>query len=54
MVLANYSGTVHELFTQCESILGHNSALITDIDDYWGYLNGDVWTWIENNKVRTS
>lgn len=52
MILVNYGGSSRELFSDCVNIFGEGPVLITDIDDYWGYLDGDIWSWISSNLVR--
>lgn len=42
----------HSLYDQLGSIIEKKSIFIGSFDssDYWGYLDGDIWTWIKEHK----
>lgn len=42
----------HSLYEQLGSIIEKKSIFIGrfDSNDYWGYLDGDVWAWITEHK----
>lgn len=41
----------HSLYDQLGSIIDKKSILIGGFDssDYWGYLDGEIWTWIKEH-----
>ena len=42
----------HSLYDKLGSIIDKKSILIGSFDssDYWGYLDGDIWTWIKEHR----
>ncbi len=43
--------SAHSLYDQLGEIIDTKSILIGGFDssDYWGYMNGDLWTWIKEH-----
>lgn len=55
--LVHYSGTAKELSNFLRSLIGNETFLVLDInttnESYWGYMNKELWKWIEQNKTNT-
>lgn len=49
LVQANMTST--SLFNQLETIIDKKNIFIGGFDsnDYWGYMNRDIWTWIKEH-----
>lgn len=50
LVQANIDAT--NLYNQLGAIIDKKSIFIGGFDssDYWGYMNGDLWSWIKERK----
>lgn len=50
LVQANIDATT--LYNQLGGIIDKKSIFIGgfDTNDYWGYMNGELWTWIRDHK----
>lgn len=55
LIIVNYKGSCKELFNQLFPNSASNNVFIVDLDvkpgSYWGFMNNELWTWINNNRV---
>lgn len=58
LFLVNYNGSAHDLYNKLTDVVKENSILIYDLekgkDAYWGYMNKNVWDWIQSNSDESS
>lgn len=54
LLLINFRGSARELYNSLSDEIKENSILIYDLDkekdSYWGYMNKNIWDWIDQNS----
>ena len=54
LVLVNYSGSARNLFDSLFTSENRYNVLIHDLDTsedtYWGFMNHELWIWLQNNR----
>ena len=54
LVFVNFSGSAHLLFDSLVTSENRYNVLVHDLDTsdntYWGFMNRDLWTWLQNNR----
>lgn len=54
-ILVNFCGSARELYNSMSDEIKENSILIFDLDNekdsYWGYMNKNIWDWIDQNST---
>lgn len=53
LIMVNYHGTAKELFELLQPFSGVSNLMVLDVSvedsGYWGYMNANLWRWIESN-----
>lgn len=54
LLIVNFNGESKTLFDQLFTDEQTNNVFIADLethdDSYWGYMNKDLWTWLNENS----
>lgn len=54
LLLVNYQGTAQELYLSLGDLIKEKSILILDLANepksYYGFMNKDLWVWLESNN----
>ena len=56
LYMVEYEGTPKELYDSLSDTISGKNIFIQDVnttgDTYWGYMNKELWEWINNHYVK--